>query len=400
MLKNIINFYLDDINIFPINLYEEVITCLPETVICSLDDNESLIIPKYFPDTKKIKLYLKSSIKNNNVVDIFETYNNTGDLKNVWKTNSNFVSLELVSLETKMMKIQLTKSTSKDSMIYRSYFPTIDWTNFDGVKFKWFQSDFGSNFNFYIYDGKVKLVKNIEPKNEQNFEDIFLFFSEFSQIGTGNFNFATIKEIGFTVLRSIENTYVYVDDIYLFPKSDFITTYVGNYDIDNNSFTKIKSNTNKINLAWNIIEIDTSDINNWDWNYIKIFKNPSNLFRCDFYGSSEESNSIFKIDSNNTLSQISGKIYSGCLIYKNIVRISRIVLYPDTEFNGDIIKIYKYDFTISTFQILFYNPAFGREIVIDINDVCMNGRIFLEILRKSNIKQITAIIEFEEGVIY
>jgi len=401
MIRNFIDIFLDKKTIIPIKLYENKETCDYQKEVCQIGDNESLIVPKWQYETQKVKIYVKGIEKVSQVIDNFESYADTSALKSVWKTNSTFVDLELIGVGgSKMMKMKLKKSVSKDSVIYRSYSPAVDWSNFDGIKMKFLQSDFESSFSFYIYDGRVKLIRTIDLKEEMDFEDVYMWFSEFQQVGTGNFNFSSIKEIGFIVTKSVQNTYVYVDDIVLLNKIGNLTISLGSYDPANNTFASVKEKKYNLEVGVNVFEIDASDLRYESWNSIKVFKEAGGV-DCSFYGQELEpdvSSGIYKISADNVPTEVKALIYYEYFVPVITSKLKRMILYPDTEFKFDIVRVKRYQPEATSYEVVFEDLMRGTEYVVDLSDKFLGGQLYLEIERKSDVKRVAGIIEFEKEI--
>jgi hypothetical protein len=401
MLKVFIEFFLDGITIIPLKLYENKITCDYQKEVCQIGDNESLIVPKWQYETQKMKIYVKGIEKVSQVIDDFESYADTSALKSIWRTNSTFVNLELIGVSgAKMMKMKLKKSVSKDSVIYRSYVLAVDWSNFDGIKMRFLQSDFESSFSFYIYDGRVKLIRTIDLENEMDFEDVYMWFSEFQQVGTGNFDFSNIREIGFIVTKSVQNTYAYVDNIVLLNKIGNLTISLGSYDPANNTFASVKERKYNLEVGVNVFEIDASDLGYENWNSIRVFKEAGGV-DCSFYGQTldpDVSSGIYKISADNVPTEVKALIHYEYFVPVVTSKLKKMILYPDTEFKYDIVRIKRYQPEATSYEVVFEDLMRGAEYMVDLSNKFLGGHLYLEIERKSGVKRVTGIIEFEKEI--
>ena len=395
MFKNFLSFVLDDkITILPLTLFTEKITCDFQEKVCILEDNESLILPKWDMGIEKIKMYVEGIERLAGVIDDFEEYEGTSQLKQVWKTNSTFVDLELVFLNTKMMKMKLKKSVAKDVMIYRSFTPAVNWIDFDGVKMTFFQSDFESSFSFYISDGRIKLIRTIDLNKEKSFEEVYLWFSEFQQVGTGNFDFGNIREMGFIVTKCSQNTYAYVDNIVLLNRACDLEIAVGNYDVENNMFFEEKKYEFNLRRGVNVFEIEVAGINEASWNSVKVTKTAGGL-DCAFWGQQVEGmTGVYKI-SGDTRTELDTLIHYSYLKPVLYPQIKRIILYPDVEFEYDIIRVKHFYPEATAFHVVFEEMMRGNEYVIDLSKHALTGKLFLEIERKSKVKKIECVVEYE-----
>jgi len=397
------SFYVEikligDNSLIPIGDGFEIINTKCYGKILTLLDDEKLIIPrKQYYDVRSINIYLEGELKSAMIIDDFESYNNSNQLRAVWKTSTTYVTLDLVILTSKMMKIQLQRSLAKDTLIYRKYTSPLNISEYDGIKLKFYQSNLDSKLSIYLKDAQRRLQGDILITKEQTFEEIFFWFDQLTQIGTGNFNFKDIREIGFVVTYAMGNTFMYIDDLVLINKYNDLEISIGLYDYNTNIFNSVKDGQYLLKAGGNYYQLDIESVSDTEWTHTRIWKKPGSL-NCLVYGFPLYTNSeVYKITANNEIIDIKHNVYLQYKIKKSLSRkLRRIEIYADTDkiFDRDIIRIF-YNLH-NEMVMLAEKVATGNSCIFEFSEGIdiFDNLIFINVERKSAIDKIYCVIDW------